>query len=343
MGALGGRAGSAGSGRTRRALTGQRPPWSLRSSIDIFAVHLLPPSIMHRSLRFATVLALVPLAAATAQRPVKVYISVDMEGVAGVVTADQLLPSGFEYERFRQFMTSETLAAIQGARDAGATEFVISDSHGNQENLLIEQFSPDVTIVRSSPRPLGMMEGIDSSFAAAVFIGYHASTTSPAGVRAHTFSSATLAAVQLNGIFMDEAGVNAAIAGEFGVPVVAISGDNVAVAEAQRIIGPIEGAVVKRAISFHAAATMTPQAAQALIREKVKAGVARRAEFHPYVAKAPIHLGLTFKNYRPAEALSYLPIVQRTNAHSIEFVGHDMVEVSKFIEFALYYSPDLSP
>ncbi len=282
-------------------------------------------------------------AVAGAQRPVKVYISVDMEGVAGVVTADQLLPGGFEYERFREFMTQETLAAIQGARDAGATEFVVSDSHGNQENLLIEQFSPDVTIIRSSPRPLGMMEGIDSLFAAAVFIGYHASTTSPAGVRAHTFSSAYLAAVQLNGIYMDEAGVNAAIAGEFGVPVVAISGDNVAVAEAQHIIGPIEGAVVKRAISFHAAATMTPQAAQVLIREKVKAGVARRTELRPYVMKPPIHLGLTFKNYRPAEALAYLPFVQRTNSHSIEFVGRDMTEVSKFVEFALYYSPDLSP
>ena len=127
------------------------------------------------------------------------YISVDMEGVAGVVTADQLLPGGFEYERFRGFMTAEALAAIQGARDAGATEFVVSDSHGNQENMLIEQFPADATIIRSSPRPLGMMEGIDSSFAAVVFIGYHASTTSPAGVRAHTFSSASLTAVQLNG------------------------------------------------------------------------------------------------------------------------------------------------
>ncbi len=214
--------------------------------------------MMLRSFRLATAIALFPLASAMAQRPIKVYISVDMEGVAGAVTADQLLPSGFEYERFRQFMTSEALAAIQGARDAGATEFVVSDSHGNQENLLIEQFPQDVTIIRSSPRPLGMMEGIDSSFAAAVFIGYHASTTSPAGVRAHTFSSANLAGVQLNGIYMDEAGFNAAIAGEFGVPVVAISGDNYAVAEAQRIIGPIEGAVVKRAISFHSAATMTP-------------------------------------------------------------------------------------
>jgi len=151
---------------------------------------------MLRRFVVATLIAALVPVTGHAQRPIKVYISVDMEGIAGVVSPDQLMPSGFEYERFRGFMTAEALAAIQGARDAGATQFVVSDSHGNQENLLIEQFAPDVTIIRSSPRPLSMMEGIDSSFAAAVFIGYHASTTSPEGVRAHTFSSANLAAVQ---------------------------------------------------------------------------------------------------------------------------------------------------
>jgi D-amino peptidase len=124
-----------------------------------------------------------------AQRPLKVYISVDMEGIAGVVTGDQLGPSGFEYGRAREFMTAEALAAIAGAREAGATEIVVSDSHGNGESLLIDQFPDDVRIVRSWPRPLMMMEGIDSTFSAAIFIGYHASTTSPAGVRAHTISS----------------------------------------------------------------------------------------------------------------------------------------------------------
>ncbi|HJR34563.1 MAG TPA: M55 family metallopeptidase, partial [Gemmatimonadales bacterium] len=160
-----------------------------------------------------------------AQRPLKVFISADMEGIAGVVTADQLGPPGFEYERFRGFMTAEVLAAIQGARDAGATTIVVADAHGNGQNLLIERFADDVTVIRSWPRPLGMMQGIDSSFSAAVFIGYHAGTTNPAGVRAHTLSSATLTSVALNGIAVPEAGLSAAIAGHFGVPVVAVSGD----------------------------------------------------------------------------------------------------------------------
>lgn len=280
---------------------------------------------------------------AAAQRPLKVYISVDMEGIAGVVTADQLGPTGFEYAKAREFMTGEALAAIAGARDAGATQIVVSDSHGNGENLLIDKFPPDVTIIRSWPRPLMMMEGIDSTFDAAVFVGYHASTTNPAGVRAHTISSAHLAAVELNGTAMPESGINAAIAGYFGVPVVAISGDNVAVSEAQKLIGAMEGAVVKRAISFHSAATMTPDAAQQLVRQAVKAGVQRRAQLKPYVLRSPVRLDVTFKNYTPAEMLSFLPSVQRTSSHAIRFEGKDILQVSRFLEFINTYNPDMTP
>jgi D-amino peptidase len=278
-----------------------------------------------------------------AQRPLKVYISVDMEGIAGIVTADQLSPTGFEYARAREFMTGEALAAIAGARDAGATQIVVSDSHGNGENLLIDKFPPDVTIIRSWPRPLMMMQGIDSSFAAAVFIGYHASTTNTAGVRAHTISSAHLAEVALDGVPMPESGINAAIAGYFGVPVVAISGDNVAVGEAQSLIGAMEGAVVKQAISFHAAATMTPEAAQLLVRQMVKAGVQRRASLKPYVVRAPVRLDVLFKNYTPAEMLTYLPNVQRTSSHGIRFEGRDILQVSRFLEFINTYNPDMTP
>jgi D-amino peptidase len=294
---------------------------------------------------FAQLAMLVFLApqALVAQRPLKVFISADMEGIAGVVTADQLGPPGFEYERFRGFMTEEVLAAIQGARDAGATTIVVADAHGNGQNLLIERFGDDVTVVRSWPRPLGMMQGIDSSFAAAVFIGYHAGTTSTTGVRAHTLSSATLTSVGLNGITVPEAGLSAAIAGYFGVPVVAISGDDVAVAEAQALLGNIEGAVVKRAVSLHSAATMTPAAARALIRARVKAGVERRGELRPYVLRAPVRLDVGFKHYRQAELLGYLSVVERTGAHTIRFGGRDILEVSKFLEFMGKYSAELTP
>jgi len=280
---------------------------------------------------------------APARAPLKVYISADMEGIAGVVSEQQLSPAGFEYARFREFQTAEVLAAIAGAREAGATEIVVSDSHGNGQNLLIERLPADVTVIRSWPRPLMMMQGIDSTFHAAVFIGYHSATTNVRGVRAHTISSANLAAVELNGVSMPEAGINAAIAGHFGVPVVMVSGDDAAVEETRTLLGDVEGAVVKRAISFHSAATMTPEASQALIRQKVRAALARRAAFRPYTTAAPVRLDVTFKSYRPAELLAYLPIVQRTTAHSIRFTGRDIIEVSKFLEFVNTYEPGIAP
>ena len=299
-----------------------------------------------RSAALGAALALTFIAApraASGQRPFKVYISVDLEGIAGVVTGDQLGPAGFEYGRAREFMTQEALAAIAAAKEAGATEILVSDSHGNGESLLIDQFPEDVRIIRSWPRPLMMMEGIDSTFAAAIFIGYHSSTTNPNGVRAHTISSANLTGVSLNGVAVPEAGINAAIAGRFGVPVVFVSGDDAAVEETRRLLGDVEGAVVKRSISFHSAATMTPKAAQQLIRERVKAALARRASFKPYVVRPPIQLDVSFKHYRAAEILAYLPFVQRTTAHSIRFTGKDMVEVSRFLEFIGTYEPGIAP
>jgi len=282
---------------------------------------------------------------ALAQRPLKVYISADMEGITGVASVDQLSPANFEYAQARQWMTAEVLAAIQGAREAGATEFVVSDSHGNGESLLIDKFPADVpiTIVRSFPRPLGMMEGIDSTFAAVIFIGYHAATTSTTGVRAHTMSSALLTRIALNGVSQSEAGINAAIAAQFGVPVVMITGDDAIVGETKQRLGNLEGVVVKRAIGFHSTATLTPEVGQARIRQQAKTAVMRRGEMKPYTMTKPLNLEISFKNYRPVELLGYLPNVQRIDAHTVRFVGRDMIEVSKFLEFATSYDPTLTP
>ncbi len=278
-----------------------------------------------------------------AQDALKLYISADMEGVVGAVTSDQLGPSGFEYGRFREFMTREVLAAIQAAREAGVREILVSDSHGNGENLLIEMLPADVMVVRSWPRPLMMMEGIDSTFDAAILLGYHAGTTNPDGVRAHTLSSARYADVSLNGATMPEAGISAAIAGHFGVPVIMISGDDAAVAEAQRVIGDVEGAVVKWNYSFHSAKTLTPESAYRLIAHKVQSAIGRLRDFRPFVVDTPVTLRLRFKNYRPSQVLAYLPNVDRPDAHSIQFVGNDIVEISKFLVVVGSFDAGLEP
>ncbi len=276
-------------------------------------------------------------------RGLKIYISADMEGVVGAVTGEQLSPEGFEYQRFRKFMTDEVNVAIDAARAAGATEFLISDSHGNGQNLLIEELPDDVMVIRSWPRPLGMMEGIDETFDGVIFTGYHASTANTRGVRAHTMSSSNITGLRLNGIEMTEGSMNAAIAGHFGVPVILITGDDAAVAENQVLIGNIEGAVVKWAKGFHSAQTMTPQAAYEVIRTRTKSAIDRIGDFQPYVLETPIELELSLKHYQPVELLSYLPNVEKVNSHTIRFVGQDMIEISKFLRVATGYRVDLQP
>jgi D-amino peptidase len=284
--------------------------------------------------------AIQPQAAA---RKLKIYISVDMEGIAGVVTSNQLAPSGFEYERFRRFMTEEAVAAVRGAKAAGPTEIVVSDSHGNGESLLIELFPKDVEIVRSWPRHGSMMAGLDSTFDAAMFVGYHASTTNPQGVRAHTFSSAHFARVALNGTPVTEGEFNAAYAGMFGVPVVFASGDDAAMKELKSRLGNIETVETKKSLGFHSAQTLTPEAARDKIAAAAQSAVARAREFKPYVVKTPVTLEITFKNYTPAEILSYLRAVQRVDSHTIRFVGKDMAEISDFVDFLDHYNPDMTP
>ena len=271
----------------------------------------------------------------------KVYISADMEGVAGVVNQEQLRPQGFEFQQFRKFMTAEVNAAIEGARNEGATEIVVSDSHGTGLNLLMDELPQDIQLVRSWPRPLGMMEGIDDSFCAAIFLGYHSSVANSGGIVAHTISSTALSSVKINGTEMSEGGINALIAGHFGVPVVMMSGDDAAVKEVSDMLGPIEGAVVKQHCSHTSAQTLMPGAAQALIKEKVQAGLRRRQELEPFHIDGPLTLELKYQNDKAAELIAYLPTVERINNHTIRFVG-TIIELSMFIEFAMGYSPTMT-
>lgn len=266
----------------------------------------------------------------------KVYISADMEGVAGVVGKQQLTPQGFEFQQFREFMTAEVNAAIEGAREEGATEIVVSDSHGTGLNLLMDALPQDIQLVRSWPRPLAMMEGIDESFSAAIFLGYHSSVANTEGVAAHTISSASFSSVKINGTEMSEGGINALIAGHFGVPVVMMSGDDAAVKEVSDMLGPIEGAIVKWQCSHTAARTLMPEAAQALIKEKVRAGLQRRQELEPFHIDGVLVLDLGFRNDKSAELLAYLPNVERIDNHTVRFAG-SIIEVNMFIEMAVGY------
>lgn len=237
------------------------------------------------SLRSAVAIALIanPVAAQSPQKK-KVYISVDLEGVAGVVASTQTSAGGQNYEWARRQMIAETNAAIEGAFAGGATEVLVNDSHGPQTNLRADEIDRRAMLITGQPKPLGMTQGLDSTFDAAVYIGYHAPGSTANAVHGHTFSGA-LKVVRLNGKEVGEYGLNAMVAGYWGVPVVFISGDRAAVEMAQDFIPGVDGLVVKEGIGFYAAKTMHPLEA----RERIAAGV--RAALVKRIARRPVSLG----------------------------------------------------
>jgi D-amino peptidase len=142
---------------------------------------------------------------------------------------------------------------------------------------------------------------------------------------------------------MTEGSWNAAIAGQFGVPVVMMSGDDAAIAEVRTVVGNIEAAETKRSLGFHSAATLTPQASADLIQQRVRAALGRLPEFKPLKVQTPVTVDVSFKNYLPAEVLAYLPWFERTDSHSIRYRAKDMVEASRIMSFIGDYRPDLTP
>jgi D-amino peptidase len=282
--------------------------------------------------RLLAVLLFLPLALQAQPRPRKVFISVDMEGITGVVQPAQLGPGGFEYSSAREWMTGEVNAAIGGIREAGPAEIVVCDSHGNGQNVLIDKLPDDVRLVRGFPRPLEMMQGIDDSFAAAVFIGYHASEWTADAVRGHTISSARLLGIKLNGMEVSEGIYNAALAGQFGVPIAFVSGDRLAVTQLQKVIPAAEGTVVKEPYGYHSAMSVTPARGQAMIREGVKRAMGKLGSLQPYRVTTPIALEVGFKLTIDAERAAFIPGLSRADAHNVKGSFRDMIEITKLLQ-----------
>jgi len=255
-----------------------------------------------------------------------------MEGITGVVQPAQLGPDGFEYQRAREWMTAEVNAAIAAIRESGPADVVVCDSHGNGQSVLIEKLPDDVQLVRGFPRPLEMMQGLDDSFAAAMFIGYHGSEWTAGAVRSHTISSARLLGVKLNGTEVSEGIYNAALAGQFGVPIAFVSGDRLAVQQLQKVVPAAEGAVVKEPFGYHSAMSVTPARGQALIRDGVKRAMAKLGSLRPYRVTTPIDLEVGFKLTIDAERASFVPGLSRADAHTVKGSFRDMVEITKLLQ-----------
>lgn len=264
----------------------------------------------------------------------RIYISADIEGVAGVVARESLRPGGHDYDRACDWMTDTVLTACETLRELGASEVVVSDSHGNGQNIRFERMPAYVSLVRSWPRPLGMMQGIEvGAYDGALLIGYHAGATNPAGTLSHTISGEFFHEVRFNGTVLSEAGISAALGGHFGVPVLMIAGDDVAVAETRDLLGDIAGATLKTSYGFLSALSPSLEVAHERLRAGVRDAVGRIGAAKPYVIAGPVDLQIRLRTRFVAEWLSYLPHIERRDAFTIGYHARDVLAATRFLEF----------
>jgi D-amino peptidase len=279
------------------------------------------PKLAAASRAIALLVALSTSTLAQQPRGLRVFVSVDMEGLAGVVSGADVSAGSPDYGHFRAIMAGETNAAVDGAFRAGATDVVVRDSHGDKRNLLPADVDPRARLLRgASTGPKNMMEGIDSTFDAVVFIGYHAKAGTPDAILEHT-STGNVVDVSINGVSLPEGGYNALTAGLYGVPVVFVAGDRAVVDQLRGLLGPIGAVAVKEEIA-DAVLGMSPKSAQDEIRRGVEQAVRERARARPYRLPGPYTMVLKVKQERPVH-----PGAQRVRAGEFTFSSPDLLAV----------------
>ena len=269
----------------------------------------------------------------------KVYISVDMEGISGITGDDQTSAGGAEYGRSRKLMAEDANAAIRGAFDGGATDVVVNDSHGSQRNLLPEDLDPRARLISHSFKRHGMVEGLDETFDAVIFIGYHAKADSPRGLFAHT-GSGVVKDVQVNGRSAGEGGLNTLMAHWYGVPVVMISGDDVAVEQQKEWTPAVKGVVVKRAINMRAVEAKSPAEARKDIQAGAREGVAAaRKPARDRAASYKVRMQL--RNFTIPEVATAFREIQLVAPDTVEFTRESMPEAYRIIRVLYrFINPD---
>ena len=264
----------------------------------------------------------------------RVFISVDMEGVAGVATFDQVIRGGSGYPRAQELMTGEANAAIRGAFAAGADEVLVNDSHGTMDNLLHDHIDPRARILFGAPRPSCMVQGISAADSLAVFVGYHAAAGSP-GVLAHTFSS-NFTELRVNSQPMTEAEVNGLYASSLGVPVGVVTGDDEICDVARKAFPGVAAVEVKKAAGFSATDSLAPEAARAAIEAAVTSAVADAGSLQAQTAPGQLVLEVDFANPLMTDYAASVPRTQRISARTLRGEVDSADELMRLI-MAWYY------
>ena len=252
----------------------------------------------------------------------KVYVSVDMEGATGITNALFLSKKQSDYDRGRKLLTGDVNAAILGTRDAGATDVLVNDAHGSMTNILLEELEEGARLISGSNKPLLQMAGIDESFDAAMFVAYHAREGTAGGVLNHTIVGSVVTEIRRNGIAVGETGINAGIAGSFGVPVILVTGDDRVAEEARELIPEIETAVVKTGLDRHTAECLRPKETAKIIRNAAARALKRAGEIPVHRTESPVVFDLTFKTTPSATMACLFASVEQVGPKEVR-ISHD--------------------
>ncbi|HEU5441092.1 MAG TPA: M55 family metallopeptidase [Ktedonobacterales bacterium] len=240
----------------------------------------------------------------------KLYISTDFEGVAGIVDWDQIMVGSHDYEMGRRLLLGELNAAITGALEAGATEIVVNDSHSSMRNLPPDQIAGRATLISGKHKPLYMMEGLDESFDAIFFLGYHGSVGASQAILSHSYNPRAIWEARLNGEIVGESALNALVAAHYGVPIALVTGDQVTAEEARRIEPAPHTVEVKRSLSRTAAESLHPEVACELIFRGARDALTERKPASAPQFPSPTTLEVTFLTADMAEMAAWLRGVQ---------------------------------
>jgi D-amino peptidase len=254
---------------------------------------------------------------------VKIFLSFDMEGTAGIVDWEQCVGPGAAYEMGRRLTLEEVNAAIDGAMEAGADRIVVNDSHWTMQNLPPDEIHGDATYISGRHKPLYMMQGLDETFDAVFFVAYHGSISGEAAILSHSYNPSVVSHVELNGVRVGESGINALAALHHRVPVALVTGDRQTADESEKFMPEAERVVVKESITRFAAENLHPAEARRLIRDGARAAVAKVGSLSPPAIDLPARLEVWFQTADLAEISTWIKGVERTGRRSVAIEGDD--------------------
>ena len=272
----------------------------------------------------------------------KVLISVDMEGISGVVNWAETGSGNPDYEKFRELMAQDVNATIKGILEVGEAEVTVCDGHGGMRNMLPEAIHEAAVLVRGSPKPFSQIAGIDESYDAVMFVGYHSMKGTLHGILSHTYSGSAIDSLTVNGMEIGETAFNAGVAGHYGVPLVFVAGDLAVAKEAEALNPDIVTVAVKEAVSRTSAKCIHPKKARAMIREGAAEAIRKIGSIKPYAFKTPVDMQVRYANALMADGVENMPAAERIDGKTVRFVLDDYLTAHKAFVASVYIASAVS-